>query len=244
MVYIILGSVRSGVRWPEGRCGRFESPPRDPPERRRFQVPRIPEGLASPDEPGPVRAVGALGHGAAVRVAGHAGRGRHAAFPDPGGVHEADAPRAMAGTARETVHAAMRGGPMIPPVPAPAAPAPWCPWRRRTPGRRSRGRTRRRRTPCSRTSRWPCARRRCRPRAAGPGAPASNPRPTRPGPPPAPLAGLAVTDVPPRRTPLTPDSRTTLVTRLRPIPAESRPCADNRARVSCPLPWFHHLPSS
>ena len=78
---------------------------------------------------------------------------------------------------------------MIPPVPAPAAPAPpWCPWRRRTPGRRSRGRARRRRTPCSRTSRWPCARRRCRPRAAGPGAPpASNPRPTRPGPPPAPL---------------------------------------------------------
>ena len=120
---------------------------------------------------------------------------------------------------------------------------PWCPWRRRTPGRRSRGRARRRRTPCSRTSRWPCARRRCRPRAAGPGTPASNPRPTRPGPPPAPLAGLAVTDVPPRRTPLTPDSRTTLVTRLRPIPAGSRPCADNRARVSCLLSWFHHLPS-
>ena len=68
MVYIILGSVRSGVRWPEGRCGRFESPPRDPPERRRFRVPRIPEGLATPDEPGPVRAVGALGHGVAVRV--------------------------------------------------------------------------------------------------------------------------------------------------------------------------------
>ena len=132
--------------------------------------------------------------------------------------------------------------PMIPPAPAPAA-ALRCPWRRRTPGRRSRGRARRRRTPCSRTSRWPCARRRCRPRAAGPGAPASNPRPTRPGPPPAPLAGLAVTDVPPRRTPLTPDSRTTLVTRLRPIPAGSRPCADNRARVSCLLPWFHHLPS-
>ena len=58
----------------------------------------------------------------AVRVAGRAGRGRHAGFPDPGGVHEADAPRAMAGTAHETVRAAMRGGPMIPPVPAPAAP--------------------------------------------------------------------------------------------------------------------------
>ena len=49
----------------------------------------------------------------AVRVAGRAGRGRHAGFPDPGGVHEADAPRAMAGTAHETVRAAMRGGPMI-----------------------------------------------------------------------------------------------------------------------------------
>ncbi|BFK35589.1 hypothetical protein I030019A5_00600 [Bifidobacterium bifidum] len=61
---------------------------------------------------------------------------------------------------------------------------------------------------------------------------------------PRPFAGLAVTDVPPRRTPLTPDSRTTLVTRPRPIPAGSRPSADNRARVSCLLPWFHHLPSS
>ena len=135
---------------------------------------------------------------------------------------------------------------MIPPVPAPAAPAPpWCPWRRRTPGRRSRGRARRRRTPCSRTSRWPCARRRCRPRAAGPGAPPPRTRvPRGRARRPRPFAGLAVTDVPPRRTPLTPDSRTTLVTRPRPIPAGSRPSADNRARVSCLLPWFHHLPSS
>ena len=111
MVRVIPGSVRSGVLWPEDWCGRFGSPPRDPPERRRFRVPRIPEGLAPPDEPGPVRAVGALGHGAAVRVAGRAGRGRHAAFPGPGGVHEADAPRVMAGTVRETVRAAVRGGP-------------------------------------------------------------------------------------------------------------------------------------
>ena len=132
--------------------------------------------------------------------------------------------------------------PMMSPVPAPAAPAPppWCPWRRRTPGRRSRGRARgrarRRRTPCSRTSRWPCARRRCRPRAAGPGAPASNSRPTRPGPPPAPLAGLAVTDVPPRRTPRTPDSRMTLVTRPRPDPGRiPAPRRRPGARLAAPV---------
>ena len=57
-------------------------PPRDPPERRQFQVPQIPEGLASPDELGLVRAVGALGHGVVVRVADRAGRGKHAVFPD------------------------------------------------------------------------------------------------------------------------------------------------------------------
>ena len=65
-------------------------PPRDPPERRQFQVPQIPEGLASPDELGLVRAVGALGHGVVVRVADRAGRGKHAVFPDLGGVHRAD----------------------------------------------------------------------------------------------------------------------------------------------------------
>ena len=69
------------------------------------------EGLAPPDELGPVRAVGALGHGVAARVADRAGRGKHAEFPDPGGVHEADALRAMVGMAHETVRAAMRGGP-------------------------------------------------------------------------------------------------------------------------------------
>ena len=64
-----------------------------------------------PDELGLARAVGALGHGVAVRVADRAGRGKHAEFPDPGGVHEADAPRAMVGMVHETVRAAMRGGP-------------------------------------------------------------------------------------------------------------------------------------
>ena len=44
---------------------------------------KILEGLAPPDELGPVRAVGALGHGVAVRGADRAGRGKHAEFPDP-----------------------------------------------------------------------------------------------------------------------------------------------------------------
>lgn len=57
---------------------------------------------------------------------------------------------------------------------------------------------------------------------AGSAPPASNPRSTRPGPPPAPLAGLAVTGVPPRRTPRIPGSRMTSVTRPRPIPALKR----------------------
>lgn len=52
--------------------------------------------------------------------------------------------------------------------------------------------------------------------------PVSNPRPTRPGPPPAPLASLAVTGVPPRRTPRIPGSRMTLVTRPRQIPTLKR----------------------
>ena len=59
------------------------------------------------------------------------------------------------------------------------------------------------------------------------GAYASNPRSTRS----VPLAGLAATGVPPRRTPRTPDSRMTFVTRPRPIPAGSRPRADDRACV-------------
>lgn len=44
-------------------CSRFESPPRDPPERRRPQILQIMEGLAPPDELGLVRAVGGFGHG-------------------------------------------------------------------------------------------------------------------------------------------------------------------------------------
>ncbi len=65
-------------------------PPRDPPERRQFQVLQIREGSAPPYQLGPVRAVGAFGHGVVVRVADRAGRGKHAVFPDLGGVHRAD----------------------------------------------------------------------------------------------------------------------------------------------------------
>ena len=135
---------------------------------------------------------------------------------------------------------------MIPPVPAPAAPAP--------PGVHGGG---------AHPAGDPAGEhvggeRRAAERAVGHAhaGDAGHVRPVRAPPPPRtrvprgrarrprPFAGLAVTDVPPRRTPLTPDSRTTLVTRPRPIPAGSRPSADNRARVSCLLPWFHHLPSS
>ena len=65
-------------------------PPRDPPERRQFQVLQIREGFAPPYQLGLVRAVGAFGHGVVVRVADRAGRGKHAVFPDLGGVHRAD----------------------------------------------------------------------------------------------------------------------------------------------------------
>lgn len=95
----------------QGPVQTLRVPPRDPPERRQFQVPQILEGLASPDELGLVRAVGALGHGVVVRVADRAGRGKHAEFPDPGGAHEADVLRAMVGMVHETVRAAMRGSP-------------------------------------------------------------------------------------------------------------------------------------
>ena len=76
-----------------------------------LRVPATRPAGTSPDELGLARAVGAPGHGVVVRVAERAGRGKHAEFPDPGGVHEADAPRAMVGTVHETVRAAMRGGP-------------------------------------------------------------------------------------------------------------------------------------
>ena len=80
---------------PKDWCGRFDSPPRDPPERRQFQIPQIPEGLASPDELGLVRAVGAFGHGVVVRVADGVGRRQHPIFHNPGGVHRAGVLRAM-----------------------------------------------------------------------------------------------------------------------------------------------------
>ena len=54
------------------------------------------EGFAPPDELGLVRAVDALGHGVVIRVADRAGRGKHPEFPDPGGVHKADALRGLA----------------------------------------------------------------------------------------------------------------------------------------------------
>ena len=95
----------------QGPVQTLRVPPRDPPERRQFQVPQILEGLASPDELGLVRAVGAPGHGVVVRVADRAGRGKHAELPDPGGAHEADVLRAMVGMVHETVRAAMRGSP-------------------------------------------------------------------------------------------------------------------------------------
>lgn len=50
-------------------------PPRDPPERRQFQLGQVGEWLAPSDELGPVRAVDGFGHGVAVRVADRAGRG-------------------------------------------------------------------------------------------------------------------------------------------------------------------------
>ncbi len=89
-------SVPGAGRVAQGPVQTLRVPPRDPPERRQFQVPQILEGLASPDELGLVRAVGALGHGVVVdQVADRAGRGKHAEFPDPGGAHEADVLRAM-----------------------------------------------------------------------------------------------------------------------------------------------------
>ena len=111
MVCIILGFGPFRCPVAQGLVQTLRVPATRPPERRQFQVPQILEGLASPDELGLVRAVGALGHGVVVRVADRAGRGKHAEFPDPGDVHEADALRAMVGMVHETVRAAMRGGP-------------------------------------------------------------------------------------------------------------------------------------
>ena len=76
-------------------AGASRSPPRDPPERRQFQVLQIREGFAPPYQLGLVRAVGAFGHGVVVRVADGAGRRQHPIFHNPGGVHHAGALRAM-----------------------------------------------------------------------------------------------------------------------------------------------------
>lgn len=65
-------------------------PPRDPPERRQFWLGQVGEWLAPPHQLGLVRTVDAFGHGVVVRVADRAGRGKHAVFPDLGGVHRAD----------------------------------------------------------------------------------------------------------------------------------------------------------
>ena len=95
MVCIILGFGPFRCPVAQGPVQTLRVPPRDPPERRQFQVPQILEGLASPDELGLVRAVGAFGHGVVTRVADGAGRRQHPIFHNPGGVHRAGALRAM-----------------------------------------------------------------------------------------------------------------------------------------------------
>ena len=83
----------------QGLVRPLRVPPRGPPERRQLQVPQILEWFAPPDELGLVRAVDALGHGVVVRVADRAGRGKPPEFPDPSGVHEADALHPMVAVA-------------------------------------------------------------------------------------------------------------------------------------------------
>ena len=87
---MILGFHRFGCPVAQGPVQALRVPPRDPPERRQFQVLQIREGFAPPYQLGLVRAVDAFGHGVVVRVADRAGRGKHAVFPDLGGVHRAD----------------------------------------------------------------------------------------------------------------------------------------------------------
>ncbi len=108
---IILGFHRFGCPVAQGPVQALRVPPRDPPERRQFQVLQIREGCAPPYQLGPVRAVGAFGHGVVTRVADGAGRRQHPISHNPGGAHRADALRAMAGMVHETVRAAIRGGP-------------------------------------------------------------------------------------------------------------------------------------
>ena len=93
---------------------------------------KIPEGLAPPDELGPVRAVGALGHG--VVTSRRPCRSREACrIPRPRWRTRGrcTARRGRNGARDRPCRHARR--PMTSPVPAPAAAAPWCPWWWRTP---------------------------------------------------------------------------------------------------------------
>ena len=108
---IILGFHRFGCPVAQGPVQALRVPPRDPPERRQFQVLQIMEGLAPPYQLGLVRAVGAFGHGVVVRVADGAGRRQHPIFHGPGGVHRAGALRAMVAVVDKTIRAAAGRGP-------------------------------------------------------------------------------------------------------------------------------------
>ena len=92
---MILGFRRFGCPVAQGLVQALRVPPRDPPERRQFQIIDIQEWLAPPYQLGLVRAVGAFGHGVVVRVADGAGRRQHPIFHNPGGVHRAGVLRAM-----------------------------------------------------------------------------------------------------------------------------------------------------
>ena len=90
MMLMILGFHRFGCPVAQGLVQALRVPPRDPPERRQFWLGQVGEWLAPPHQLGLVRAVDAFGHGVVVRVADRAGRGKHAVFPDLGGVHRPD----------------------------------------------------------------------------------------------------------------------------------------------------------
>lgn len=108
---IILGFHRFRCPAAQGLVQALRVPPRDPPERRQFQIIDIQEWLAPPYQLGPVRAVGAFGHGVVVRVADGAGRRQHPIFHNPGGVHRAGALRAMVAVVDKTIRAAAGRGP-------------------------------------------------------------------------------------------------------------------------------------